>query len=230
MRRINPEEEIGKRYGNLTILEFLNPEEHGVLKLKAKCLCDCGKEKITYLHHLRSGDTRSCGHLLGDNNRKHDLCREHRKLVYIWEQMIRRCEDPKSKRYKDYGGRGITVCPEWKDIKIFAKWMLSKGYIEGGDLSLDRINNDKGYSPENCRLANKFVQARNRRKQKSNTSGYVGVNKLRNKWVSIITIYNKRYVLGYFSTKKEALEARNKYIIENNISEEYKIQKWEDCK
>ena len=228
MKRLNQDEEIGKKYGRLTVIEFINPNEHSSSKLKARCICDCGKENIVRLSNLRSNAVRSCGCMMGDNNRKHDLTREHSKLVYVWEQMMRRCYNPQVERYKDYGGRGIDVCEEWRDIKNFANWALSKGYREGID-SIDRINNDKGYSPENCRLADKFTQASNKRKQKSNTSGYVGVKIRRGSnfdyWTSDITVKYKRYFLGSFLTKKEALDARNEFIKENHLWD-YQIQEW----
>ena len=228
MRRLNQNEEIGKKYGKLTILNFVNPEEHSSSKLKTRCVCDCGKETIVRLSNLRCGLVRSCGCMLGDNNRKHDLTREHSRLVYVWEQIIRRCLNPKCSRYKDYGGRGINVCEEWLDIKKFAEWAFSKGYVEGVD-TIDRIDNDKGYSPDNCRIANYFTQAANKRKQKSNTSGYVGVKfsktKKTNPWVGDITVKYKRYFLGNFPTKKEALDARNNFIRKNKLSD-FKIQEW----
>lgn len=229
MKRLNQKEEIGKTYGRLTIKKFVNPEEHSCHKLEVLCECNCGREKITKLSHLRSGNVRSCGCMLGDNNRKHDLTREHSRLVYVWEQMMRRCYNHKATRYSDYGGRGISVCKEWHDIKIFSQWMFEHGYKDG-TTTLDRIDCDKGYCPENCRIADKFTQAANKRKKKSNTSGYVGVkfNKRAKvkRWTSDITVRRKRYFLGYFLTKEEALDARNNYIINNNLTD-FKIQEWE---
>lgn len=228
MKRLNQQDEIGKKYGRLTIVDFINPEEHSSSELKARCLCECGKESIVRLSNLRCGAVRSCGCMLGDNNRKHDLTREHSKLVYVWEQIIRRCTNPNFSRYNDYGGRGITVCEEWFDIKNFAEWAFSQGYREGVD-TIDRIDNDKGYSPDNCRIADYFTQAANKRKQKSNTSGYVGVkfskNNKKKPWVSNINVKHKRYFLGYFPNKKEALNARNDFIIKNKLYD-FKIQEW----
>jgi len=87
--------------------------------------------------------------------------RERHPVYYIWSAMIQRCENPKNKRYKDYGGRGIKVCAEWHDPAVFIEWALASGWGKG--LTLDRIDNDKGYSPDNCRWATWKEQQRNKR-------------------------------------------------------------------
>jgi len=91
---------------------------------------------------------------------KHGQCKT--RLYNIWGNMIWRCENPKASIYYLYGGRGITVCEEWrKDFKTFWIWANNNGYSD--ELSLDRIDNDKGYSPDNCRWATQIEQSNNKR-------------------------------------------------------------------
>lgn len=85
---------------------------------------------------------------------------KNKRLYNIWRGIIKRCLNPKEKVYKDYGAKGITVCDEWLQYKPFEEWALNNGYDD--TLSIDRVDNSKGYSPYNCRWADKYVQARNR--------------------------------------------------------------------
>ena len=146
--------------------------------------------------------------------------KRYTKLYTIWTSIKKRTLNPKNKRYNDYGGRGITICEEWKnDFMSFYNWALSNGYEENKGLSIDRIDNDGGYSPENCRWTTKTIQSRNQRMQKNNKSGYRGVcyNKGNNKYVAQICVNRKIIHLGYFQTVVEAGVAYNNYIIENNL-------------
>ena len=129
-----------------------------------KCECACGNIVEVAGARLTSKNVKSCGCLRVDfakvNNLIHGL-KKH-PLYQVWSDMKQRCNNPNSPAYLNYGGRGITVCEEWdKNFESFYDWSLSNGYVKGIDL--DREDNDKGYSPDNCRFVSRKVNSRNRR-------------------------------------------------------------------
>ena len=183
----------------------------------------CGTNFKAITNDINRGDTKSCGCLKEKiskegTNRKHSLT--NTRIYVIWRDIKSRTLNPKHKNYNDYGDRGITICEEWKnDFMSFYNWAMENGYEENKGLSIDRINNDGGYSPENCRWATKTIQVRNTRIPKNNTSGYKGVSyyKKTGKYIALISINKKQIHLGYFLTPVEGAIAYNKYIIENNL-------------
>ena len=174
----------------------------------------CKKEFEAQVSNIKNGNTKSCGCLNGD---AHGLTSH--KFYHTWRQMVQRCTNPKIKVYKDYGGRGISVCEEWLNIRNFVDW-AEKTHPNQEGYTLDRINNDKGYSPENCTWSDKTTQNINQRMNKSNTSGFVGIywNKASKKWDAKIGVNSKLVHIGTFHAKEEAVQARDNYIIENNLS------------
>lgn len=147
---------------------------------------------------------------------KHGL---HSNRFYnTWKHMLHRCSNPNNKDYKDYGGRGITVCEEWLDVTNFVAWCdLTHPKLEW--YSLDRINVDGNYEPNNCRWADTLTQRLNQRISTANTSGFVGVDfrPSENKYVARISVLGNRVYIGYFDSIEEAVQARDNYITQNNL-------------
>ena len=182
----------------------------------------CGTKFKANTNSVKNGNTKSCG--CYNKRRVSETLKTHgligTRLYRIWINIKTRTLNPKTRQFNDYGGRGITICDEWKnDFMPFYNWAMSKGYEENKGLSIDRIDNDGNYCPENCRWTTRIVQGRNQRVYKNNTSGYKGVRfiKDRNKYGSYINVNKKGVFLGYFKTAVEGAIAYNNYIIENNL-------------
>ena len=182
----------------------------------------CGEEFRTLINNVKNGHTKSCGcynkRRVSETHKTHGLIET--RLYGIWRNIKSRTLNPKHKDYKDYGGRGITICDEWKnDFMSFYNWAISNGYEENKGLSIDRIDNDGNYEPKNCRWTTQTIQTRNQRIRKNNKTGYRGVSfrKRLGKYVARICINSKTIHLGYFQTAVEGAIAYNNYIIENNL-------------
>lgn len=149
----------GERFGRLVAVEVDHSGPGGRYWL---CQCDCGNTAVALCADLRSGTTKSCGCLAAEcsppDTTTHGMSKT--KLYGVWVAMRQRCENPNDRNYARYGGRGIAVCDEWKSFEPFREWALANGYIEG-KTDIDREDNDKGYSPENCRFISHKDNLRN---------------------------------------------------------------------
>lgn len=153
---------VGETFGKLHVIKRIPGMTNK--RVYYECLCECGNSITVRGESIRCGHTSSCGcrqrEVVHNLKLDHGLCGT--AIYRCWASMIQRCYSPKNKHYGNYGGRGITVCAEWRDdFKIFCEWAINAGWKIG--LEIDRIENDKGYSPDNCHIVTKSVNQRNKR-------------------------------------------------------------------
>lgn len=191
----------------LTFLEFTTKDKHG--KNLASFLCDCGNVSVKVVSEVRTGRTKSCGCLkiktLSDKNKKHGKSKT--KQYSAWQSMIQRCTNPSSISYKYYGALGITVCDRW--LNSFEAFYEDMGERPKG-MSLDRIDVNGNYCPENCRWVIPNIQTYNQNQRCDNTSGTSGVyfNANNGRWYAEITIKGKKVHLGSFLNIEDAIKVR----------------------
>lgn len=199
----------GQRFVRLTVLGYVGKNRQN--KSLWKCVCDCGNETIARADALKSGDKQSCGCLNRENksrecikrNTKHGMT--HTRLYAVWCDMRRRCNNPKTPEYKNYGARGIKICTEWdNDFKLFNDWAMKNGYDENaphGDCTIDRIDVNGDYCPENCRFVDLMVQGSNKRNNRHITHN--GITMTQSEWARH---YNKNR--AYFCSDPITVERR----------------------
>lgn len=194
---------VGRVFGRLTVIEYSHSQNDRLWR----CLCDCGNETIVRTNHLRLGRIKSCGCLRKDtlSETKTIHGKRHSREYNAWCAMVQRCKNPKNKRYKHYGGRGIEVCDKWKTFAGFYEDMGERPPAH----SLDRINNDGGYCKDNCRWATNEEQANNR--QSSRYVDVAGVVKTIAQWAKHTNInqqlIRKRLLRGWSPEKAIFAEA-----------------------
>ena len=214
----------GQRFGRLVIIELHSRKKYinssnGRRRYRYfyKCLCDCGQECIVGEDALKFGGTKSCGCIRYENsienthilNKGHEHGLSNHRIYRIFHGMKSRCYNPKKKSYFDYGARGIKICDEWlNDVKSFYDWSLLNGYKD--DLTIERIDVNKDYSPENCTWISQKEQAKNTRRNVFYE--YKGEKKILKEWAEEYNLpfscVRKRICRGW--TLEKALNTPNR--------------------
>ena len=165
----------GQRFNRLTVIA-----RHGTNKFRAStwlCQCDCGNTTVVARSALLSGGTKSCGCWHRDYvaTKLTTHGKKNHRLWKVWQSMRQRCCTESNEDYPRYGGRGITVCEEWMhNFQAFYDWAMANGYDENaptGKCTIDRIDNNKGYSPDNCRWVDMKTQSNNRSSNRHTKKG-----------------------------------------------------------
>lgn len=198
----------GRRFGRLTVIKVSGRDERK--NVLWSCQCSCGGKTVVRSHSLLRGNTKSCGCLKKDAAKRaikgrknlHGLSRDKTgkktRLYRIWCGIKTRCFNPDDHAYKNYGGRGITLCKEWLDYKNFYNWAISSGYRD--NLTIERIDNDGDYEPCNCTWIPRSKQAHNRKTSFRVT--YRGETKVLSEWASVLQLnyqmlFNRLKYLGW---------------------------------
>lgn len=210
---------VGERYGLYTVVEILEEKSKSGKSL-ALCQCECGSLKKVIISNLLNGNSKSCGCRVQRNfvSKMTTHNKSNTRLYRIYSCMKTRCYNKNRDDYKFYGGRGIKVCQEWIDnFMNFYNWAVNNGYSE--NLTIDRIDCDKDYTPQNCRWVDFSIQNANKKVDNRSFSGYKGItwNKQNEKWRVRISYKNKLNSVGCYENLSEAIIARNEYIKKNKL-------------
>lgn len=178
----------GKRFGKWTVMSVNSRRRGHILWL---CKCDCGNIKIVSASNLKSGESQSCGciraeQLAARNYRHGDTPRSGSFRLYaVWQSMKNRCYNINEPAYERYGMRGVTICDEWRnDYMVFKRWALANGYNEGaphGKCTIDRVDNNGSYCPENCKFSTVLEQNNNRRRRRTKAE----FEQAKQKWIAL---------------------------------------------
>ena len=198
---------LGQKFGKLTVIDEATSirTKSGNVMAMWKCRCDCGNECVVLANNLKRGHTNSCGCYREELRPTLKYVHGYTKTrIYdVWSKIKSRCYKENDCRYHIYGGRGITMCDEWKNNPIsFIEWAFANGYDENakyGETTIDRIDNNKGYSPENCRIANERVQRNNRRTNHKVT--YCGETHTIAEWSRILNVNVNTLTTGVHNGK-----------------------------
>ena len=174
----------GQRFGRLTVIERAGTYSAPNCRSKSatwRCKCDCGNESVLVGNDLSRGATKSCGCLFEENTHK----KRNTRLYITWRNMKQRCYNPNNVSYRQYGGRGIEVCEEWKsNFLAFYNWAMANGYAD--NLTIDRIDVNGNYEPDNCRWAS--VKEQNNNKSSNHLITYKGKTQTIKQWAEELGI------------------------------------------
>lgn len=206
---------VGQNFGRFTVIEMYRKNR----KTYARCRCECGREAHPTICSLKSGKSKSCGCLRLEATSTHGM--SGTKFYKAWGSMKIRCTSNRPDYVEYYKSRGITVCSRWQTFDNFYEDMYD-AYVThistNGEenTTLERIDVNKGYSPDNCKWATKLEQVINRRVHKSNQSGYTGIYYVQEtgKWRARGYALYREIPLGNYATKEEAIKARQKFEME----------------
>lgn len=211
---------------NLKIIREVDKDKHGRKQFECLCLL-CNEKFITKGTFINTGKKTSCGcdamDKLSKSKTKHGGRKNHPKEYQAWQSMKNRCYNKNYHSYHRYGGRGITVCDEWKDS--FENFLRDMGKAPNKIYQLDRANNDEGYNPSNCRWITPKENSNNRKKY-NNNSGYTGVffRKSKGRYDVNVAIDRKIVYIGVYYSLEEAVEARKSFIINYNNKNKTKLK------
>ena len=201
------EDITGERFGRLTVIRFDHVDKYR--NSYWLCECDCGTKTIVTRGGLISGNTTSCGCYNKDRVREcvttHGMSGS--SLYKVWRDIRTRCENENSTAYHRYGGRGIDVCDDWKQFENFKDWAADSGYDKG--LTIDRIDNDQGYYPENCRWVDWRTQGNNR--STNHILEYNGISHTIMEWSELLGI---KYSTLWARIRRNDLDNFEKYFKE----------------
>lgn len=194
----------GKKFGRLTVIEKSEKRKNKIIWI---CKCDCGEIVSVPGESLKSGNTKSCGcyksYVIANRNRTHN--KTSTRIYTIWRAAKQRCYYEKDKRYRDYGGRGITICDEWlHNFQAFYDWAMANGYRD--DLTIERKDVNGNYEPGNCEWITRERQANNKRN--SRVIEYDGEQHTLSEW-SRITGINHKTILYRYNHGLPLFERRN---------------------
>jgi len=200
-------------FGFLTVLSQVPRDKTSQIAWCCQCNCTNKTIRIVSTHNLKSGNTKSCGCLQKERakqaNTKHGL--RYHCLYQTWEDIIQRATNPKHKSYKNYGGRQIKICDEWRNnIEKFIKYCETLPGWDDPNLTLDRINNNGNYEPGNLRFTTRSVQNSNQRPKANTGEKYISFHKKQKKFQVRKKINGKEKFFDSFKTLQEAIDCRTK--------------------
>ena len=215
----NSKDLTGKRFGRLVVIAATEERQHR--KVVWKCKCDCGNESYANSGALLSGRTRSCGCLMHESRGKSRITHHKSKsrLYVLYNGIKARCLNPNNKAFKWYGGKGIKICDEWlNDFQAFYEWAMANGYAKG--LTIDRIDSEKDYCPENCRWIT--IQEQQHNKKSNHYITCNGETHTMTEWakktgININTLSSRINKLHW--TPEKALGMNDYYMVETPVED-----------